>query len=238
VCTKATLFGPEKDFLMKSTISIYSASWLCATALLVVNCGLGPSETTRVITITSPATGSKLLAGDTISVQWTPSVANPKVSYTYNITSSLWEQFATVIPVSSQEVKVALPTTWYSDSFQIKVEDNDGDHPSGISGRTAIKFIVITSPAKGQSFTVGQSVNVTWRVSPGISSIHVMLATDSLYFQEMLTRSVPWDSVLTWKIGSEPSGVIFAYPSDSCRIRISNYLEEMVCDTSGIFSVH
>jgi hypothetical protein len=223
---------------MKSTISFLSAFLLCTAALIFVHCGPGPTGTKQIITITSPAAGAKLLAGDTISVQWTQPVANPKLSYNYHLTSSVWEPFTTVIPVNSQGVKVALPTTWYSDSFQIKVEDNDGAYEPGISERTSIKFIIITSPTKGQTFTVGQSVNVTWRVSSGISSIHVVLSTDGgRSYQEMLTGSVPPNTVLAWTIGSEPSGVAFAYPSDSCKIKISNYLEETVFDVSSMFHV-
>lgn len=192
----------------------------------------------KPIVITSPATGAKLLAGDTVSVQWTPSIANPKVSYNYNLPSSVWEQFATVIPVSSQEVKVALPTMWYSDSFQIKVEDNDGAHDAGVTGYLREKYIIITNPVAGQVFSVNQSVNITFKaLASKLTSLRLRLSTGGGY-QEMLNTSIqPSLQSYTWVIGSEP-GDTFTYPSTTCKIRIDDYNHvDEIFDISGIFSV-
>jgi hypothetical protein len=225
---------------MKSTISLLSAFLFCTVTLLFVHCGPGPTGTKQAITILSPATGAKLLAGDTISVQWTQAVANPKLSYNYHLTSSVWEPFTTVIPVSPQEVKVALPTTWYSDSFQIKVEDNDGAYDEGVSGYLHEKYIIITNPVAGQTFSVGQSVTITFRaLASQLSSVLFRLSTDNgMSYGEMLTGSVqPSVHSINWVIGSEPGGT-FTYPSTTCKIRLEDYnVGNSIFDISGTFSV-
>lgn len=224
---------------MKSTISLLSAFLLCTAAFLFVLCGPGPTETKQAITITSPAPGAKLLAGDTISVQWMQAVANPKLSYNYHLTSSVWEPFATVIPVNSQGVKVALPTTWYSDSFQIKVEDNDGAYDAGVTGYLHLKYIILTTALTGQTFKVGDTVNLTWRLlSSEFSSVRVTLSTDSgkSYNDIPISSLSPTISSYTWVVGSYENWS-FSYPSSGCKIEVRDYNMGSYNDFSGIFTV-
>ena len=228
---------------MKSTISLLSAFSLCTAALLFVHCGPSPTGTKQTITITSPATGAKLLAGDTIAVQWTQSVANPKLSYNYHLTSSVWEPFTTVIPVSPQEVKVALPTTWYSDSFQIKVEDNAGVYDPGVSGYSHLKDIILTTDLGGQTVHVGNSITLSWRVCPSnISSVEVMLSTDSgkSYNEILSSGSISIGTSLSyiWVVGSE-TGWDFTseYPSSGCVVKVRQYSQDEYKDRSGLFTV-
>lgn len=191
--------------------------------------------------ITSPAAGAKLLAGDTISVQWTPSIANPKLSYNYHLASSLWDTFATVIPVNSQEAKVAMPIMWYSDSFQIKVEDNGGTHDAGVSGYLHLKYIILTTALTGQTVKVGNSVNLTWRIySSMFSSLRVLLSTDTgkSYYDIPDTSLSPTTLSLPWVIGAE-TGHDFSssYPSSGCQIQVRDYYYRDYNDLSGIFTI-
>lgn len=223
---------------MKSTISLLSAFSLCLAALLLVNC------TKQPIVLTAPAAGAKLLAGDTISVQWTPSIANPKLSYNYHLASSPWDTFATVIPVNSQEAKVVLPAMWYSDSFQIKVEDNNGAHNAGVSGYLHLKFIILTTALAGQTIKVGDSITLSWRVLPTeIPSVEVMLSTDSgkSPFNEIVGGgSISTGTALSciWVVGSETGyNFTLAYPSSGCIVKVRKYSDDFNKDLSGIFTV-
>jgi hypothetical protein len=219
---------------MKSILSLLSAFTLCAAAFLFVQC------TKQQIVITSPAAGAKLLAGDTVSVQWTPSVANPGISYNYNLTSSAWQQFTTVLPAGSQEAKVVIPDTWSSDSFQIKVEDNDGKRETGISGYMATKYIIITNPVAGRTYSENQSVNITFRaLASKFSSLRVMLKTDSkMSFTDMLAGSVPLSTQsIPWVIGAEPAGS-FIYPSNYCAVKLRDYNDAALSDSIEPFIVH
>jgi hypothetical protein len=222
---------------MKSAFSLLSVFVPCLTAALFVYCG--PTETKQTITITSPVAGAKVLAGDTISVQWTPSIANPGLAYNYNLASSLWQPFETVVPVNSQEVKVVLPTTWYSDSFQIKVVDNDGAHDAGVTGYLHEKYIFLTNTLAGQTINVGDSVNLTWRINSSLfSSLELMLSTDSgKSFNNLVNHSIqPTITSYTWLVGSE-TGSVFAYPSPRCAVQIRDYTTRDYKDVSGIFTV-
>jgi hypothetical protein len=220
---------------MKSIISLLSALSLCTVVLLLVYCGPQP------IVITSPAAGAKLLAGDTISVQWTPSITNPKLSYNYHLASSVWDTFATVIPVNSQETKVALPAMWYSDSFQIKVEDNDGTHGAGVSGYLHLKYIILTTALTGHIVKVGDTVNLTWRLYPlKFSSLRVTLSTDSgKSYPDIPNFSLALTTLsFTWVIGAE-TGHDFStsYPSSGCQIQVRDYNYRDYNDLSGYFTV-
>jgi hypothetical protein len=226
---------------MKSAFSFLSAFSICLAALLFAHCGPQP------IVITSPAAGAKLLAGDTISVQWTPSITSPKLSYNYHLASSVWDTFATIIPVNSQEAKVALPAMWWSDSFQIKVEDNGGTHDAGVSGYLHLKYIILTTALTGRTVKVGDSITLSWRVLPAlISSVEAMLSTDSgkSPFREIInTGSIPVGTALSciWVVGSEtPSDSInFFYPTSGCIVKVRKYssVEDGFIDLSGIFTV-
>jgi hypothetical protein len=220
---------------MKLPFSFLSALTLCTAALLIVCC------TKQPIVITSPAAGAKLLAGDTVSVQWTPSIASPKVSFNYNLASSAWDTFTTVIPVSSQEVKVAIPTTWFSDSFQVKVEDNDGAHAAGVTGYLQEKYIFLTNALGGQTFHVGNTVVLNWRINPAMfTSLEVMLSIDSgNIFNDIPNNSLsPSNRSFTWVVGSETGwNFIDSFPSSKCRIQIRDYIQRSYKDISGMFTV-
>jgi hypothetical protein len=228
---------------MKSIISLLSSFSLCAAVLLLVYCGPGPTGAKQTITITSPAAGAEILAGDTISVQWTQPVANPALFYNYNLTSSVWQSFATVIPVSSREVKVVLPTTWFSDSFQVKVEDNAGVYDAGISGYLHLKYIILTTALTGITVKVGDSITLSWRaLKTTIPSVEVMLSTDTgLTFNEIIgTGSIPTGTALSciWVVGSETGwNFLPQYPSPTCVVKVRKYSDDPYKDVSGIFTV-
>jgi hypothetical protein len=218
-------------------------SCLCAVSaltLLVPGCG-NPEKPKEAIAITAPASAQKLLAGDTVSVTWTQSVAHPKLSYNYNLGGG-WQSFATVIPVDAQQAKVVLPVTDVSDSFQIRVEDGGAAYNPGTTGFFSVKNIVLTSPVGGESFTRGQTVPITWKVyRPKFSSLECQLSTDGKKsFNEMFGGSISdFTPPKNWVVGSEP-GWDFSYPSSECVLIISQYNNEtkILSDVSGKFTVN
>jgi hypothetical protein len=221
---------------MRAAIAILSLS--AVLSLSMINC-VKPT-----IDITSPAAGVKLLAGDTISVNWTPSVSKPIVSYNYHLTSSVWQLFDAVIPVSNQEVKVVLPATWYTDSFQIKVEDGSGAAKTGMSAYLQEKFVVLTSPTAGQTVKVGDSVTISWRLYPAqFASPEIRLSlsggsTDSS-FHDIPNGSFS-NSVTSflWVVGSEKFWDFKdGYPSATCVVQVRDYQAFASNDESGIFKV-
>jgi hypothetical protein len=210
---------------------------------LILAAALSCSKPVPTIEITDPAAGAMLVAGDTISIKWTPAVSNPVVSYNYNFsTAAAWQLFATVLPVSSEEVKVVLPVTWYSDSFQIKVEDASGGVKEGVTPYLAEKYIFVTSPVAGQTVKVGDSVVVSWRHNPALfSSLEVQLSTDSgksfseLYSSGSFSKTT---SSVAWVVGSETGGSFLpSYPSSGCVIRVRDYSNYSINATSGLFTV-
>jgi hypothetical protein len=230
------LTGKDLFTLRAAVVAILSLS--AVLLLSVVNC-VKPT-----IDITSPAAGEKLLAGDTISVRWTPSISKPVASYNYHLTSSVWQLFDIVIPVNSQEVKVVLPTTWYTDSFQIKVEDGSSASKAGVTPYLPEKYVVLTSPIAGQTVKVGDSVTISWRLYPAqFASPEIRLSlsggsTDSS-FHDIPSGSFP-NSVTSflWVVGSEKQWNFAAgYPSSTCMVQVRDYQANASMDESGIFKV-
>jgi hypothetical protein len=225
---------------MKQQLKIIAMAALLP--LVLINCNSGPTASKQDITITSPAAGDKLLAGDTISVKWTQSVSSPIISYNYHLAvSSPWVLFAPVIIVSPQEGKVVLPIEWYAaDSFQIKVEDGTGENNPGFSAYLPEKYIFLTSaPATGATIKVGDAVTIAWRHNPSLfSSIEVLLSTDGgKSFNTIIKNSLPKTTEsMQWKVGEE-EGWKFTYPSSSCIVQVRNYDPKSIKALSGIFQV-
>ncbi len=191
------------------------------------------------ISITAPGANAKFLTGDTITVQWAQSVANPTLLYTYNALSGGWQQFGTIISVNSQEAIVALPTTSYSDSFQIKVEDDAGVYHAGVSEYLHVKYIILTSALAGQTFSAGDAVSLTWRINRSFfTALSILLSTDSgKSFNNIASSAIqPTVTFYTWMVGAETGGT-FTYPSSGCIVQIRDYAQPNYKDQSGLFSV-
>jgi hypothetical protein len=225
---------------MKKPVLFECLSAVLATTLIGLTCGPGPVATKAPISITAPAAANKFVAGDTIAVTWTQSVTNPKLSYTYNFGGG-WQSFATVIPVNAQQVNVVLPTSNYSDSFQIQVEDNSAAFDPGKTGYFAVKYIVITSPVGGASLAIGQTFPITWKLLPEkFTSLKFELSTDSgKTWNEMFGQSISnFTPPKNWVIGSEPGWDFFPPPSTGCMLKISEYNSAGINDKTGTFSVN
>jgi len=226
---------------MKKSTLVTSISTLFAVTAFGVGCGgSNPVSTATPITITGPVANQKAVAGDTVLVTWTQSVASPKLSYNY-ADGTGWQQFASVIAVDNNSAKAVLPTVSFSDSFQIKIEDNAGKYSAGVSAPFSVKYIVITSPAAGATLTNGSTVNITWKYTPGkVSSLLLKLSTDGgKSYGVMLTVSVdPSLKSYAWVIGNEDgTGAPFSYPSTTCILKISDYVSSQYFDATGTFSV-
>jgi hypothetical protein len=207
-------------------------------AILLISCS-PTSNDSQAISVSYPEKGQKFLAEDTISVKWNISLSNPKIYYNYNKGTSGWQEFLSVNYVSQTEAKVVLPTTWYSDSFQIKIEDAAKKHPEGISEYFSVKYIIITNPSSGNSYNVGETVNIQFKAySSKLSSLRFILSTDGgKSYNDMLTGSIsPTQNSLSWTIGDEP-GYVFDYPSTKCILKIQDYDDGKIFDISGIFEV-
>jgi hypothetical protein len=227
---------------MKKSILFICLAAASSVTCLGFSCGnpTGPS-TSGTIGITAPVAGQKVAAGDTLLVAWDKSVSSPKISYNYNLGSG-WDTFSTVIPINGQSAKVILPVTSYSDSFQVKVEDNRGANNPGTSNYFSIRYIVITNPVAGASVKVGDTVTIRWKDTPDkLTTLRFLLSTDDgKSFGDMLTRAdiTPFTTSFIWVVGAEPgSGSPFSYPSATCKMKIRDYNNDKLYDVTGAFSV-
>jgi hypothetical protein len=167
-------------------------------------------------------------------------VPNAKLSYNYNQGAG-WQVFTTTAKVDNNSVKAVLPVSSYTDSFQVKVEDNAATYDAGVSAPFSVKYIVITSPVAGQTLINGTTTTISWKYDPDkVTSMHITLSTDGgKSFGEVFTKSIPADQAsASWAIGSEPdNGSVISFPSSTCILRIEDYVSQNYNDETGAFSV-
>jgi hypothetical protein len=199
--------------------------------------GCNNTDTNQQSVILKPVSGDTYIAGDTLVVSWLESIAYPSLSYRYRH-SEVWDSLS-VIDYSDKSVKVILPDAWYSDSFQIQVEDRSGKINTAISGYFSVVFIKLFPLDRG-TFFVGDTVALKWRHNPSkFSGIRIRLSTNGgKTFNELLSKSL--NAELTeyqWVAGQEISGYPFAYPSDKCVIHVQDYDNAGYSDISKTFSI-
>jgi hypothetical protein len=212
------------------------------TALIVFpgcNSSSPPEHVPEPIIITAPQAHAKFLISDTMAVQWTPPVKGPRVSCTFNKEGAGW-----IIPVTvsidSQKAGIIIPMTTSSDSFQVKVEDTTGAYLANVSPAVWVKYILVTSPKANDTFRVGDTVRITWRASVKITSVEILMSTDTGFNYDWIqanNSTRPSDPYYQWIIDHEESGRKFSYPSGACVIKLREYSKEPGSDKTGLFTV-
>jgi uncharacterized protein YuzE len=214
--------------------------FLCLIVLSGCNSTSPPDHLPEPIIITAPQAYKKFLINDTMVVQWTPAVKGPRVSCTFNKGEG-WNK-PVIVSIDSQKAGIIIPSTTFSDSFQVMVEDTTGAYHSNVSRTVSVKYILVTSPAANDTFRVGDTVRITWRASTEIASVGIWLTTDNWTSSssnciQANGSTKKTDPYYQWIIGHEASGWPFAYPSGTCEIRVQDYNTEAGSDMTGLFTV-
>ena len=108
---------------------------------------------------------------------------------------------------------------------------DNGNGPNPVT-----KPLEIVSPKGGESYTVGQSVEIKWKINDAskIGSVGITLSLDngktfSAYDLE-LTSIYPPTTTFSWTIASDQV-------SDQCVIEVREYNDHSINDKSGAFTV-
>ncbi len=108
------------------------------------------------------------------------------------------------------------------------------------------KNIQVVYPAGGESFTVGQTVTIQFKINANkISSAMPQISLDSgkSYYdipgQAVYAKSGGGGQLLTcsWTIGQEVNPLDYVTVSPGCRIKVYNYEIPTEFDTSPLFTV-
>jgi len=199
--------------------------------------GCNTTDTNLQSAIVTPVAGDTYVAGDTLVVSWLEPIEVPYLSYRYR-PSEGWDSLR-VIDYSDKSAKVILPDVWYSDSFQIKVEELSGKVNTATSDCFSVGFIKLL-PLDRKTFFVGDTVAIKWKHHPSkFSGIRIRLSTNGgKTFNDLLSKSVNAESTeYQWVAGQESSGYSFAYPSDKCVILVQDYTNAGYSDNSTTFSI-
>lgn len=113
------------------------------------------------------------------------------------------------------------------------------------SGPITAGPLTIHKPLGGETFTIGDTVKISWAEDASISGVVVKLYTNKGLSNAInLTAAVNGmvarpDTFFTWIIGSEnlSPAVTYKSPVDTCYITLAKYGEESVFSKSALFTV-
>jgi hypothetical protein len=162
---------------------------LTVTIALLCMCdksGTGPDGSTTVsqISVLSPVSGSRFLVGrDSVTVTFTPAMDSVMLVFSFNVPlDRSLDTIEAVARPNSTTAKFVVPGGHYSysDSATVQVVDPAGVKTAGTSQPFSTKWLSLTSPTDGGTYTHGDTIRVRWETSPSasISGIVVKLSTD------------------------------------------------------------
>jgi hypothetical protein len=107
------------------------------------------------------------------------------------------------------------------------VEDKSGKYDAGVSDSFVVKYLLLLNPKGGDSYTVGQTVPISWRATPDVSSVGIGLSIDGgkSSFQDITKGSLAYPQITSyqWVIGSEENGSFTYGATNSCVINVYSY---------------
>ena len=108
------------------------------------------------------------------------------------------------------------------------------------------KNIQVVYPIGGESFTVGQTVTIQCKVNANkVASILPAISKDGgMTFSDIVAKSIQTEAggggqLLTcqWVIGQEADPVTYDSTITNCKIKVSDYDNQVENDQSGLFTV-
>jgi len=186
--------------------------------------------------IISPVAGDVFLMGDTITVSWSGSDAGVII-----LASRFQQVFdtSTIVSQTGQTARVVLPDSLYTTDCRLKVV---GQTLNEISGTFSLKSLVLTYPTGGETFTRGDTVKILWREYATIPGVNVEFSTNSGKNYVFINESAQVDpgvKMLSWVVGAEIDATgVLAYPSSSCKIKVSSYQDNSEKDNSQNFTAN
>ena len=113
----------------------------------------------------------------------------------------------------------------------ISLQCDNGNGPDNPAGP-----LELVSPKGGESYQVGQTVEVKWKINDAtkISSVGIKLSLDngkSFLGNDLETSSIfPPTTTFSWTITDE-------HVSSQCLLEVYDYIDNSINDKSGTFSV-
>lgn len=112
----------------------------------------------------------------------------------------------------------------------------------------ATKVIEITYPKGGETFKVGQTISISFKVDASkVSQIVPMISIDG---GETSPKNIPPTGGVqvkegsgfvcmeySWTIGQLPANLVYSDVNPNCIIRIEKYGQGSVADESGVFTI-
>ncbi len=198
-------------------------------ALIFCACENSPLEPEADLAILSPAGGVKILAGDTIEVQWNTALEDYRVFWRRDgntgAEDDAWNGDG-VLSAAARSLRFAVPAI-YSDTVSLKLVDNATGAQAFVTWRLR-HFILTDYPPAGARYAVGDTITIAWRISPLLSAALIELEYENGRHSTPVNTdqavSVP-DTSYDWVIGEE-SDYTELYPVADCAIKVSAYDDE------------
>jgi hypothetical protein len=105
---------------------------------------------------------------------------------------------------------------------------------NGAGPAPEVKPLEIVAPKGNEIYTVGTTVTVRWKINDAgqISSVGIMLSLNAgKSFSMLADHSFPPETTsVSWMVTSD-------HVSNQCVIKVYDYINQMIFDKSGTFSV-
>jgi hypothetical protein len=191
------------------------------------------------ITVVDPNGGNQWKVGDSAEIKWEahPDIQNVAIGLSLNSGGNYTQLISASTPNDGSFMWDPIPTEALGNYNRIKIMDVDNPtvyDESDADFAVVQLSITVMIPKGGEVWKVGDSQDITWTASPGITNVKIELSLDSgASYPQVIAASTPNDGTFTWNpIPPEAA-------SDHCRIRISDAANGAVNDTSNAdFSVH
>jgi hypothetical protein len=191
-----------------------------------------PGTAAPEIVITSPKGGDSLSAGSTKAITWTTGGAGTieTVEIQYTVDGSNYVVLTDNAP-NTGSYNWTVPSTITSQArIWIKgygTEGNDIDFSDYFS---IVGGLTVTSPNGGESWSAGESRNITWDSIGNVGNVKIELSTNSGGSYETLVASTANDGSHPWNVSNAVS--------DNCLIRITEVSGNKASDVSNkVFSI-
>jgi len=186
------------------------------------------------ITVTSPNGGEQWQAGSSHTINWTQTnVDTVKISYSTNQGSG-WIAI-TEKPASAGTYTWVVPST-ISAACKVRISDKSdstfADSSNAVFAITSIPVvqILVASPNGGENWKVGESHNITWS-SSNVDTVKIEVSIDNGNSWSLIKDSVKASlGTFAWTIPNTPS--------TQCKVRISDFKNSAIGDTSNaVFTI-
>lgn len=184
------------------------------------------------VTLIAPNGGEKIFSDSKFEIQWTArDFETVQLDYSLD-NQGTWNSIADSVAAQGGKFSWKVPNA-ESNKCRIRITDRHNQNVSDVSDSTFTILkpeILLVAPNGGENWSVDSTYQIVWQAH-GIERLKIAFSADAGENWQTLADTVNADSLhFSW----QPESI-----SDSCRVRICNLENNLICDESdSVFSIY